>query len=321
MKNFQTLWWYLLFLILAYVLSGSLVNPATGKIPITDEKFRDMLANNAFHASQAACIKNEQKKLSPEIHMEIPKDSSPQQIIWTLSYKEETSIWLGKKSILVPYPHVPGGLVDEKDFKSWLKAQERFLSIIKKVLLKPNFYNMRHLFTFNGFGTGGVYAVYAALIFAVTYHTLPIVITFGKPRMGNMEFAQFVETQIIHYRVTYRDDSTPSFPEVGFSSVSNQKFNFIPLSREYWIPYQDQCECSSESVEKDRTKVVFVYECFSKRSLKPHRYCNAGWRKRIDKRIRLGMRRISEREQVIKMRQNFDHFGPYFGYIMGQCPV
>ncbi|KAG9288769.1 hypothetical protein G9A89_023066 [Geosiphon pyriformis] len=77
--------------------------------------------------------------------------------------------------LMKKHTQVPGGLVAEMEFKTWLKCQKRFLCIIE-VFLKTTAYDTKH-FTFTGFGRSGIYAVYAELKLVVTYKTVPIVIT------------------------------------------------------------------------------------------------------------------------------------------------
>ncbi|KAG9297844.1 hypothetical protein G9A89_006785 [Geosiphon pyriformis] len=87
------------------------------------------------------------------------------------------------------------------------------------------------------------FTVCAALEIASEYAVKPTVVTFGQPKMGNMKFAQFVATKITLYRVTYRDDFTPSVPKFGYN-FDGKAIEYFQFSSEYWIPFQDQCECS-----------------------------------------------------------------------------
>ncbi|KAG9305380.1 hypothetical protein G9A89_011513 [Geosiphon pyriformis] len=276
------------------------------KILIEDQKLLQMLKNNAYLAAQAGCPGRNVAKLARGLSMEIPKDLKPipgqyPQIIWTFKYNELKYIgWNNFRSIPTPYPNVQGALIDQRHFEIWLQGQENFSEIMKHFSLDPKFHDVNRFFTFTGFGRAGIMAVYAALKFAHTYNTIPTVITFGKPLMGNMKFAEFVESQIDHYRITYRDDFTPNVPP---KAISHKKVvKYVPLESEYWIPFQDECECSSS--ESDETiKFPALYKCFTIGILEQHPQCNADW-----------LIRRKKAHRYVKYPQNDDHYGPYFGH-------
>ncbi|KAG9293486.1 hypothetical protein G9A89_009210 [Geosiphon pyriformis] len=108
---------------------------------------------------------------------------------------------------------------------------------------------------FTGFGDGGgkFYAVFAALRYAKRFKVKPIVVTFGQPRMGDTYFAYIVSTYLQMYRVTYADDYIPAFP------FGNK--DLWPLSTEYWIPKQEQCDCTFDITLPDQSNFPVVFRC------------------------------------------------------------
>ncbi|KAG9289597.1 hypothetical protein G9A89_014332 [Geosiphon pyriformis] len=288
------------------------------KVLVEDQGLLAMLANNAYYAMQAACLKDESDRLYGRFFVGMSKSLNPitgayQQIILTFKSKERGYIlWKMQKSTLIGYPRIEGALVDQSHFNVWLKGRKKFWTKMENLKLKSDFNVNKDYFTFTGFGRAGIIAVCAALEFASKYAVKPTVVTFGQPQMGNMKFAEFVATQITLYRVTYRDDYTPGVPKYGYS-FEGKAIDYFQLSGEYWIPFQDQCECSplftKTSDLEPPIKFPSVYKCFEVGTLNEHPDCNKNRNKRRRKDGRL-----------VRTHEGNDHFGPYFGYMMGICP-
>ncbi|KAG9289598.1 hypothetical protein G9A89_014333 [Geosiphon pyriformis] len=293
-------------------------NPNLRKILVKDQELLGMLANNAYYARQAACLNHESERLWRLSFIGMPKSLKPtpgsySQVILTFKFKERVyNNWKGHQSISIPYPNVKESLVDEYHFNIWLYCKEIFRAKIENLKSNSEFHVNKKYFTFTGFGRAGITAVYAALDFASEHAVKPTVVTFGQPKMGNMKFVEFVTTQITLYRVTYRDDFTPSVPTYGYD-IDTKAIDYSQLSGEYWIPFQDQCECAplftKTSNLEPPIKFPSVYKCFEVGTLNVNPNCNEGRTKRRRKENR-GM----------KKKDTDDHFGPYFGYMMGKCP-
>ncbi|KAG9297843.1 hypothetical protein G9A89_006784 [Geosiphon pyriformis] len=249
------------------------------KVLVDDQKLLGMLANNAYYARQASLLGDESDRLRDRFFVGMPESLKPttgayQQIIWTFKSKERGYIhWQRIKSISIPYPRIEEALVDKSHFNVWLKGRKKFWTKMRYLKSKPHFHVKKNYFAFTGFGRAGIIAVYAALEFASEYAVKPTVVTFGQPKMGNMKFVEFVATKITLYRVTYRDDFTPSVPKLGYN-FDGKAIDYFQLSGEYWIPFQDQCECSplftKTSDLEPPIKFPSVYKCFEVGTLNEH---------------------------------------------------
>ncbi|KAG9289595.1 hypothetical protein G9A89_014330 [Geosiphon pyriformis] len=284
------------------------------KILVEDQELLGMLANNAYYARQAAFLGDESERLWGRFFVGMPESLNPtkgtyQQIILTFKSKERGyNHWQRIKSTSIAYPRIQEAYVEKSHFNIWLKGRKNFWTKMRYMQLKPYFNVKKNYFTFTGFGRAGIIAVYAALEFASEYAVKPTVITFGQPQMGNKKFVEFVATQITLYRVTYRDDFTPSVPRFG-KNFDGKAIGYFQLSGEYWISFQDQCECSplftKTSDLEPSVKFPSVYKCLQVGTLNEHPDCN---KNRNDRRRQDG--------RNVKTNEGNDHFGPYFGYMM-----
>ncbi|KAG9284973.1 hypothetical protein G9A89_009783 [Geosiphon pyriformis] len=171
-----------------------------------------------------------------------------------------------------------------------------------------------------GFNIGGVLAIFTALLIKQFQSDTRIpstldlkVYTYGAPRFGNWEFAQYVNNELNNpsaltgstnmvFRVTLSDDYIPQTPsdELGY-------FHHI---KEYWI--DDDCNCASSVVREEEGEgnqvIDFppIYECLgvlnqqSERITEPQD-CNK-WRQ----------------QQTGSLKQRM---GPYLGFDMRKCPA
>ncbi|KAG9295529.1 hypothetical protein G9A89_000180 [Geosiphon pyriformis] len=153
---------------------------------------------------------------------------------------------------------------------------------------------------FIGHGIGGAYAVMAALAMhnelarenTELWKVIPIVATFGQPRIGVENFALIVNHfNMTIARVTHANDSVPrlhlpKYPFLGFRHHGT----------EFWIPKQI-CEC--DDIEKYQ---VFICPVPDQRKHGENPECNSG-----------------QRGSVIETEEA--HRGPYFGITMGNCEL
>ncbi|KAG9304086.1 hypothetical protein G9A89_005996 [Geosiphon pyriformis] len=125
-------------------------------------------------------------------------------------------------------------------YQSYLLAQSQIVKNAQEIISQPDHQNFEIIVT--GVGLGGAYAVLAALDIRQKVGTNPIkVYTYGQPRIGNTEFANYVDSlrsglQI--YRITYKKDYVPLYPDAD---------SYLHTQEEYWISQRDDWifQCSN----------------------------------------------------------------------------
>ncbi|KAG9288662.1 hypothetical protein G9A89_006763 [Geosiphon pyriformis] len=168
-------------------------------------------------------------------------------------------------------------------YRNWLNYQPEFLNQMK-IMVSDNKYAV---FRFAGHGLGGAYAIFATLTFMANYPNNDVnTYTYGEPRIGNREFAKFVNTLITKkmlyvYRATKINDPVVLWPNIPLSSRGDILPNppFSHHSTEY---FQD---------ENNR-----VMKCNRGEQVLENKNCAAGRRSAFN-----------------------DHNGKYFGVKMGEC--
>lgn len=80
-----------------------------------------------------------------------------------------------------------------------------------------------------GHSSGGALAMFLAYDYSQI--RIPTVYSFGKPRIGNKDFAESADSKIEHYRITHHNDVVPHVPE--------EILNFRHTNTEIWYPGND----------------------------------------------------------------------------------
>ncbi|KAG9286609.1 hypothetical protein G9A89_005377 [Geosiphon pyriformis] len=209
---------------------------------------------------------------------------------------------LKKQRTMTSYRNVKDAMVDTEFYtefqKGWSKLEKLFLKT--RTLASSKF----QYFLF-GHGIGGVYAILAVLNFLDInsedgYKSKFTVFTFGQPRIGNEQFANYVHQKLKGriYRVTNYNDWVPKFPN------PTPENPYLHHTREYWLGPID-CDCKSPS--KKTSLNTPLYKCpvpinkiSGMRMESP--FCNAA----VDS---------SDLESAHQA-----HLGPYFSYTMADCP-
>ncbi|KAG9306742.1 hypothetical protein G9A89_005642 [Geosiphon pyriformis] len=96
------------------------------------------------------------------------------------------------------------------EYKNWHSENLADINSILEQAKKDS-----NIVTFVGFGIGGVYAQLAALDYAqnnLPNIPLPLVFTFGQPRIGNEKFAEGANARLQHWRSTFGHDKIPQLP-------------------------------------------------------------------------------------------------------------
>ncbi|XP_046857413.1 lipase-like isoform X2 [Xenia sp. Carnegie-2017] len=93
-----------------------------------------------------------------------------------------------------------------------------------------------------GHSLGGAIATLAAVDLVNAKHTVDL-ITFGSPRVGNKEFAQYIDTTVkgLDLRVTYKGDPVTDLPPkiIGYRHVGQEIHCFGHGQCEEFLPNQD----------------------------------------------------------------------------------
>ncbi|KAG9285739.1 hypothetical protein G9A89_003418 [Geosiphon pyriformis] len=277
------------------------------KVRVTDEEELALLAQHAFYAYYAACLDSKEDKFVTDLYAkfvikaEKRKKKEPETRIVYFNTPEH---YEGKIHTLVPFRGNMFAGVDKEYHDVWLRLHlNKFKTFWQKVYdihsqnPKMGIPGKKCYFEFTGFGIAGVQAVFAGLAYAKKYKQKPIVVTFGQPKMGDFYFAYEVYLNVRLYRVTYGKDYVPGFP----LNVPE----YWPLSTEYWIPQQNQCECFVDDPVAKRS-FPEVYKCEQRGTKDLNKLCNAQFHRQVN---------VPQ-----YMADNHYHSGPYFGYYMGLCP-
>ncbi|KAG9287957.1 hypothetical protein G9A89_017552 [Geosiphon pyriformis] len=187
---------------------------------------------------------------------------------------------------------------------TWVKHVKQMMPYIFKKIeyILDTTDALRFELFFIGHGIGGAYATIASLLFRHTILTSSseslkrgafgfCLVTFGAPRIGNLDFVKFSKRVMSNhriYRVTHSNDDIPR--------ESMPKSKLLHLEKEYWIS-KPNCDCDSQDI-----KDYDIYSCIQRTSqnkIDEHPECNLG--------------------TINNSNENIAHFGPYFGVTIGNC--
>ncbi|KAG9288808.1 hypothetical protein G9A89_001132 [Geosiphon pyriformis] len=188
----------------------------------------------------------------------------------------------------------------------WLQHVQKmipfFMNKLKRVIKK--FKDERFSIVFVGHGIGGAYAVLVALhiYYIIIHQKIPeippsnifslAIVTFGTPRIGNVQFAKLVNKIYMKknvFRVTHSND--------WITRAAMPKGLFLHHEPEYWLGKSD-CDCPEYSSNLEWLHICLIGKD-SKIDENPE--CNLGT---IDSEIQS------------KIDPNM---GPYLGVIYGNC--
>ncbi|KAG9285036.1 hypothetical protein G9A89_009846 [Geosiphon pyriformis] len=261
---------------------------------------RVLLGYYARTAAMASCLNHLNDKYDRKFYAKVLVDPLNPGIFDILFRGQEISSNF-RKSIrkMFHYPGVKGAMVDEEFYEQFLLA---WPSLEKKIMKK---HRLISSINFVGHGVGGVYAMLAALEITKklqSSYTIAV-FTFGQPRLGNFQFAQYVNELLTNsvYRVTNMNDFVPKYPK------PTETQSWLHYGTEYWIK-QENCECFIKGKMSSA-----VYKCVGTRTdqqkFLESEFCNSR---------AIGGLVTSER----------NHKGPYFYFatlppkstLMSNCP-
>ncbi|KAG9290817.1 hypothetical protein G9A89_010965 [Geosiphon pyriformis] len=144
--------------------------------------------------------------------------------------------WRNRENILVPYHRMDGAKIDYEFQRRFEIIKPKFKDFYDSQLQSKAF---QHVIAV-GHGLGGVYVLLGMLeLIALNLKQNINVYTFGQPRVGNRQFAHYVNSltsKMRIHRITNMDDYVPRLPP----SVSFYTHTML----EYWIE-ADDCLCST----------------------------------------------------------------------------
>ncbi|KAG9306749.1 hypothetical protein G9A89_005649 [Geosiphon pyriformis] len=139
----------------------------------------------------------------------------------------------------VPYVKVHKGY-----FNAFVEARASVLHLIRTEIKKRKGRSL--VITLVGHSTGGVYAVLAALFLRLNIRNKINLYTFGQPRIGNNEFAQYINSRLRSHRVVNANDAIAVLPP------ANQ--GYLHSQTEYWIKPNNggaiKCSVSSDEPQE-----------------------------------------------------------------------
>ncbi|KAG9285234.1 hypothetical protein G9A89_002130 [Geosiphon pyriformis] len=265
------------------------------KVAITDQDLLNFFEEHAGFAQKAYCL-DESFKFGDGIYAHAVIKPESKEIFWLkpniiIIYFKGNKIsiedWSPAKTRLTQFEDVEGASVNAHFYYRFLSAQRSLVRTIADLVSDNRF--EKYWFYFTGHGEGAVWAIFAALAFKFDITKADVrTVTFGQPRLGNIQFADHVN-QIIPktFRFTHSDDLIPQLP--------SRKDGYLHHQREFWISNSASCDCN--------TLGQTVYECFSimtNEYLEENPYCN-------------------QKPQRRYPNEPDSHFGPYFGKFMGLC--
>ncbi|KAG9300513.1 hypothetical protein G9A89_002391 [Geosiphon pyriformis] len=274
------------------------------RIPVTNPGTLEFFSKMAEKAQEASCLFKLVDSYSKEIYVRADKE-----LYWptTLSHSKipgyivyfnginrfNYDFWnRQRKNRIMGYPGLEGKSVDSEFYRQFRLAKQKIFEKLNSLTENPQ--NSTFGFFFTGYRLG-VWAILTAVEYikeknltAIESKALFTITTFGQPRLGNGELARHIQTFITVNRITYFDDYVPSFPK---------SYNHHGI--EYWIQETLDCVCNEYPVYECPNE--WIPKLKSNQGYKDNPRCNAQFYNRPPKKEA--------------------YFGPYFGYIMGTCPI
>jgi predicted lipase len=147
---------------------------------------------------------------------------------------------------------------NNKDIRVHKGLYEEYLLYKNAVIEALNHTNI----VISGHSSGAALAMFLAYDIHNVYNVT--LYTYGKPRIGNKDFAESVsESTLLHYRITHSDDIVPHLPEEIFGYVhTNTEFWFYDDTLNYIVckdRESDECSNSCAPIHCTSTKDHLYY--------------------------------------------------------------
>ncbi|KAG9307836.1 hypothetical protein G9A89_023401 [Geosiphon pyriformis] len=295
---------------------SSFSSPYPQKKIVTDLKIISFLRDMARYANLGYCLDNNEVgkaiKGRTDIKADVFIDSVDRVVI---AYFKGPILTLGQWKTrginLTQYKTNFGEAVDIRWYKNVLTMTPLLLEKIKYLLTTENPYLKERphpIVYFTGHGIGGAFAILAALEFKYALQNNEYkfpeldydikVVTFGQPRIGTPNFAEYINKHLNVFRVTHTDDFVPQ--------NGNPRGEFEHHELEYWISEPD-CHCDG-SIKNPKSLIEYDKALFICHGVKrnivartgENLECNAG-------------------QPISNNRLMSPHYGPYFNIKMREC--
>ncbi|KAG9296494.1 hypothetical protein G9A89_015086 [Geosiphon pyriformis] len=195
------------------------------------------LRSNAKLVDLAYCS-DKRVKLSPGITVRYQGTSDGILIIFA-GQEDELDEHVYERYTLTNYknPKIKNALVHQNLYNEFLTVREKFLGLVMKQIDSKKTPSFQTILI--GHSLGGVYAIFAGLALKELRPNLviPVIRTYGSPRVGNQVFANYANTQIRLIRSTLSNDDIPRRPVLHPYIFWGNKYTHF--GDEYWTPNVD----------------------------------------------------------------------------------
>ncbi|KAG9287329.1 hypothetical protein G9A89_008960 [Geosiphon pyriformis] len=256
-----------------------------------DDETLYLLKKFAYYAHIAYCLEESTDGVGFGIMVSVLIQIFPDQKVDLVVYFRANDLtraeWLDREFELIDHPKFPNSKIDKIFYNQFKAVEEAIqLKIIDKIapLKAPNLIKRA---TFVGHSIAGAYAVLSAAEWARELIPTPFfVYTYGAPRIGDRNLATTINRipNLYVLRVTHTDDYVPRLPLRG------TEMPFIHSGCEHWIFINCECENAEE-----------VYLCLGP----------------IERGLLIESQQCNNKYTYLG---DFSHKGPYFNYVMGECP-
>ncbi|KAG9286617.1 hypothetical protein G9A89_005385 [Geosiphon pyriformis] len=259
-----------------------------------------LIENNSEMAKYASCLNPKNSKikvLTNQFYVNIFTLKEERSIQVLFRGKELDFRILKQKRTMKSYQYVEDAMVDTEFYtefqKGWPKLAKLFLN--KRKLSFSEFE-----YKFIGHGIGGAALNFLDMNQTDGYKYNATIFTFGQPRIGNSQFANYVHQKLNGrvYRVTNYNDWVPKFPK--FTS----KHPYLHHTREYWFGQLD-CDCILSST------ITYLD--------KPLYRCPVPIKKKSGMRMESPFCNAAVESNDLESAHKA-HLGPYFKNLMVNCP-
>ncbi|KAG9285295.1 hypothetical protein G9A89_001429 [Geosiphon pyriformis] len=269
---------------------------------VEDEQVLQFLADMAFYAQEAYCLNDRVGKIGNNVYGYAVENKRTTNIREIVFYFRGVKINTERQWRLRPYaqveyepPESREWLIETEIYRNFKSAENNILKTLKSFANETYYYQYRVRFTGHGFG--GVYAVLAGLTWKRRDpKSIVQIITFGQPRFSTQFLSEYINqvlSRFLIYRITNFDDFVPQYPPLMY-------WSYVHIGTEFWISNQLGCDCF---FPETNDPIPNVYMCYGKGiiggMLRENPNCN---------------------NQNFESRSETAHNGPYFGYLMGECP-